>query len=123
MPGAAVRLETGASHARDIRPPTARDGRPIFYDDEPAARDGRRRGYNARMRFLRGRRLVVFVGPPVLPRLDQPGRQASARLVRPSEIRRVHTLGRVLGAGVRQRMVLDELERWVRGLSSAVQNT
>lgn len=47
--------------------------------------------------------------PALRTQLDQPGRQAAARVVRSGEVRRVHTLGSVLGAGVRQRMVLDEL--------------
>jgi len=44
-------------------------------------------------------------------RLDQPGRQTAARVVRPGQVWGVHPLGCVLGSGVRQRMVLDELER------------
>jgi len=44
-------------------------------------------------------------------RLDQPGRQTVARVVRPGQVWGVHPLGRILGTGVRQRMVLDELER------------
>lgn len=49
--------------------------------------------------------------PAIRPRLDQLGRQAAAHVVRPGEVRSVHPLGRVLGAGIRWRMVLDELER------------
>jgi len=48
--------------------------------------------------------------PAIRTRLDQPGRQTAARVVRPGQVWGVHPLGRVLGAGVRQRMVLDELE-------------